>query len=162
VCLARSCARGGGRRWWRSDARRGRRRGTIELWISFPDIPAVESCILGTGVGGHYEWTTPISGQIRFARDDRLDIDSVEGDIPAVDDYFHLAVTYDEAALVLYINGIGVDFQPSGSALPSPEIALGACANWPNATATMDELVIFDRALGDSDVQAHHAAGMSR
>ena len=75
----------------------------------------------------------------------------------------HLACTYDRQTVHLYVNGVQVDSAAATQAIPtaSTNLVIGKEDGFTdrNFDGLMDEVEIFSRALSDSEIQAIFDAG---
>jgi len=86
--------------------------------------------------------------------------------VPPVNQWTHVAFTYDGANMNLYADGFLISTQPASGniANDSPEFAIGGRAVDPfgrtfRFPGEIDEVEVFNRALSASEIQALYAAG---
>ena len=86
----------------------------------------------------------------------------VGGSVP-LNQWSHLACTYDRQTVRLYVNGVEVDSAAATQAIPtaSTNLMIGKEDGFTdrNFDGLMDEVEIFSRALSDSEIQAIFDAG---
>src|SRR5207249_9202817 len=84
--------------------------------------------------------------------------------VPPLNQWTHLALTYDGTSMKLYINGVLNDSAPKSGNIDGDnvEFAIGGRAD-PNDhlffTGKIDEVEVFDRALSQAEIQAIYNAG---
>ena len=86
--------------------------------------------------------------------------------VPPVNQWTHVAFTYDGTTMKLYANGVLISTQPASGNLvaDSPEFGIGGRATDPfgrsfRFTGAIDEVEVFDRALTDSEIAGIYLAG---
>lgn len=106
----------------------------------------------GFGIGGYYLGLTPTQ-QVRWNVNTEPVIDS---DPVATGDWIHVAVTYDGTFSKLYLDGILIGQENLGvELLPSPysfTVAAQADVDTNKFPGTMDEILVYERALTDQEV----------
>jgi hypothetical protein len=79
-------------------------------------------------------------------------------------EWTHLAVTYDGAALTLYVNGVQAATQAVSGAMPASagDLKIGGTAIWPEwFEGAIDDVRVYDRALTAADIQADMARAVA-
>lgn len=151
---------------------------SIELWTKSPDtftdwlwILSTEdwyaprqgwSLLTGADRSVMYEVWTPADGGGTIAR-----FAPISAGALVAETWQHVVVTYDGTNVVSYANGarLGTVAEPTDAPDVSDHLSLG-CRTWKDGEVTgcftggvVDEIAVYDKALGDERVAAHYAAG---
>jgi len=72
----------------------------------------------------------------------------------------HIAATYDETTLTLYVNGTSVASEASRGSITAPSgLSIGSRSDLAGAwSGTLDEVAVYDRALRATEIDAHATA----
>jgi hypothetical protein len=148
--------------------------GTIEMWVrpSWAGNDGKSHHFVSWGHQGGFAFVKDGANNLRFIVN-RLNLDS-SGDHPEkgvgvsvsgwiAGDWHHIAASWEEDVLLLYLDGAvrDVDFRPSlapNAALVTIGVDTGAGAGTKYADAVIDELRIHPVALTAEQVAASHAA----
>ena len=137
---------------------------TIDAWVyptSFPNpAPTVMRKSHPTSLTPRYLLAVTDTGQAHcniggFAA-------PVAGVVP-LNEWTHIACTYDRVAARLYVNGSEVASSPGTAAIPTASTALGI-GKLPQVTSRnfdglIDEVELFDRALTEAEIRSIYNAG---
>jgi hypothetical protein len=144
---------------------------TVTAWVK-PSLIATDKQIISKGFNGTYtQWelkTTSSSGRVSF-RSWQTGVGAIgvqSNQTLAVDQWTHLAGVYDGSQWKIYFNGeLDNTAAAAGPTATTQRILIGAVDA--NGTASqywrgvIDEVYIFDRVLGDSEIESLAACGMS-
>ncbi|HZO16084.1 MAG TPA: LamG domain-containing protein [Polyangiaceae bacterium] len=78
----------------------------------------------------------------------------------AANTWTHVVGTFDGGLLRLYLNGAEVGSAPASDALvaSTAKFRIGAAPDWPTLNGYVDEVAVYDRALGATTIGAHFEA----
>ncbi len=147
---------------------------TMEFWVKVTGgIPANNKGLLSRSGGGLFWFAglESVNGHVTFELNDTgADSSTLEGstDIATVSGWHHVAIVRDESTDTthLYVDGnledsemvnFGAGFSSETTALNIGRIE-GFANSWFNGL--IDEVAIYDRALPESEIDAHVAAGL--
>jgi Ca2+-binding RTX toxin-like protein len=137
---------------------------TLEAWVR-PDGKQTEGVAISKQAGSFYSYQL-YAGSREFAGvpegflgyepwawEDVEDEEALSAKV-----WSHLALTYDGAKLRLYVNGQLVDSEPSPPAMASVgSLMLGGNEGEEDFQGRLDEVRIYDRALGASEIESDKA-----
>ena len=153
---------------------------TVEAWVNFASLrtiavgdvsadPIVEVQRWWNDVRG---FTLRASGSIPTVGMNRLDFvvqdgvnrggGSARGPVPETNQWYHVVGTYDGNAVRLYLNGSMVNETAWSGSIPidnSQPILIGGGANQGRIDGRIDEVAIYNYALGANEVQARYDGG---
>jgi hypothetical protein len=141
---------------------------TLEAWV-FPTVLSSTSyqTVIGRGsstAAAEQWWLGVLNGVPQFFSHDSGEPLAGPAAIP-LNQWTHLAATFDGATKVLYVNGIQVASQGGLGALAYAPVPVGIGATWQNNTPTylftgsIDEVSLYDRALTPAEISAIATAG---
>ncbi len=137
---------------------------TIDAWVnpsSFPNsTPTVVRKSHPTSLTPRYLLAVTDTGQAH------CNIGGFAGPVAGVvplNEWTHIACTYDRVAARLYVNGSEVASSPGTAAIPTASTALGI-GKLPQVTSRnfdglIDEVELFDRAISSAEIRAIYEAG---
>jgi hypothetical protein len=153
----------------------GSRDFSIELWVQFRALtPSHDighpcavfiACDEGNGPGRGHKWFFAYGGGF-------LNFHIVTGNgrkggfyakadfSPAVDEWYHLAVTRSRGTFTIYVNGARVASQKVDITIPYPDapLTIGQAEGLGFFSGLLDEVAIYDRALSPAEVKARWSA----
>jgi hypothetical protein len=138
---------------------------TIDLWVNFNQVNNPSTFIAhDDGQGANNKWVFRYTGgNLQFHTNDTQN-NSVAINAafaPAVNTWYHLAVTRTGSTYTLYINGAGT---PTTNAAAVPNASANLTIGWAEGSTgfmngLIDEVEIFNRALSAGEIQAIVNAG---
>jgi hypothetical protein len=141
---------------------------TLEAWV-FPTVLSSTNyqTVIGRGsstAATEQWWLGVLDGVPQFFSHASGEPVAGPAAIP-LNQWTHLAATFDGATKVLYVNGVQVASQGGLGALAYAPVPVGIGATWQNNTPTflftgfIDEVSLYDRALAPDEISAIVTAG---
>ena len=140
---------------------------TLEAWV-FPTVLSTSyQTVIGRGsstAAAEQWWLGVLDGVPQFFSHASGEPLAGPAAIP-LNQWTHLAATFDGATKVLYVNGVQVASQGGLGALAYAPVPVGIGATWQNNTpsylftGSIDEVSLYDRALTPAEISAIVTAG---
>ncbi|MBI2675376.1 MAG: LamG domain-containing protein [Candidatus Aenigmarchaeota archaeon] len=142
---------------------------SIELWMKVRKYPVSEAYPLSKYGGIYNGWIIRLNSggasSISFAQQPSAEAYTGFSNL-SIDKWYHLAATYDGAAIRTYKNGALLDAQAfAGGYTPTASSLMLGRASWNNSgyfNGTIDEVRLYNRTLSDSEVMEHYTGGYGR
>ena len=137
--------------------------GTISLWVKYTSIYNYNSLIANSAAGGN-EWEAwvGVTGSLEFRTNaDRSDTDVVTASGQfSVGTWYFIVLRWTTTAGSIYINIVSKGSVSTVGTRSTPENLLLAGGNGnPGLDANIDECLLHNQALSDSEVSAMYASG---
>jgi hypothetical protein len=151
----------------------GRRDFSIELWAQFRAVTPSHDigqpsavflgCDEGNGGGGNKWFFAYGGGVLNF----HINHANGKGGFyakadfsPGVGEWYHLAVTRRQSTFTIYVDGAPVASEKDDIIIPNPDapLTIGQAENLGFFSGLIDEVAIYDRALGPAEVKARWSA----
>jgi hypothetical protein len=139
---------------------------SMDLWANFSALNSTPALLAhDAGGGATYKWILWVSGSTL-----QLHVNSPTGPaqyigsanfVPTLGQWYHIALTRSGSTFSFYVDGLLASTATSTVSIPSPEVPLtiGQAEGGFNFTGLLDDIRIYNRALGFSEIQAIHRAG---
>jgi hypothetical protein len=134
---------------------------TIELFVKVPHPTGSYARVVSNetdALDGYKMWVVNAPLRIGFERYGGAVHDSLVAPLASASDLFHVAVTYDGAELVMFLDGARAASIDSSARLPAGQpfsLAGGVGCQVSFVASTLDEVAVYDHALAPERVAAH-------
>lgn len=135
---------------------------SLEAWVRRAGNGAVLGRIVDKQEGNFAGYRLAVGPDIRCGRcTSGSQCKDARAPSPPADVFFHLACTFSEGVVRVYLDGVEVGTETLPDAIESSNqaLAIGARGSSEAFLGTIDEVAVYDRALDPTRIAAHHRAG---
>jgi len=141
---------------------------SFEAWVkpmaTVPDFAGIVGKLLEGPMTQKQGYTLGLSTNGLFAARVRDNVtEGVSVGSPAEGEFTHVVMTYDGTTLKVYKNGKlaeGLESTPPIIARDTP-LTIGSYHDWAYFNGVIDEVAVYEKALGDTRILAHYQAGIA-